>query len=256
MATKEDTIRATVRALRARPPDGLDDVSADGTLGVRVVEIDLAPDLYGRTFRPTNGGSTRPATSGNRRPAASPRQWSPSTPGNELRLECCRGSRTGRQTLRRTADQPVSRPVATAVVAESMTVACASPSPMPWTREHAPTPSGVLERQRASPGRTRAARPRTRSRPEVKVIVRPGRSRERRPRRLDHRSGGPMPLSSTRARRRRRSAGPSLRGKRREPDTARRRRPGRLRQFPDTGRRPCTLRTPYRAASRRRPATP
>ena len=164
MATREDTIRATVRSLRARPPDGLDTCWSDGTVGVRVVEVDLH-----KTYTvdlPTN----------KRRLDADGNIWRPE-PGSIAaaviaeygrqceRLACCEA--TARAATLGTPGQ--GQPVVTVVNTDAdgclhVTIA------QPWSREQLAA-LRRLERQRAAQADleqlARGPVP-----PEVKVIVR------------------------------------------------------------------------------------
>ena len=165
MPTQSDTIKATVRALRARPPDGL------GRQSQQTARWAFA------WSKPTCTGPIRSTLPTNkRRLDAAGNVWQP-PPGSvaaavvaeyarqRLRLECCearvRAANIG------TADQ--GQPVATAVVAADDGCLCVTIA-QPWTREQLDA-LRRLERQRAAQAEleqlARGPVP-----PEVKVIVR------------------------------------------------------------------------------------
>ena len=146
MPTQSDTIKATVRALRARPPDGLDDCSADGTRGVRVVETDAH-----RTYTvdlPTN----------KRRLDAAGNVWQPA-PGSvsaaviaEYGRQCerlaCAEARVRAARLGTLDTDGQSEPIAIAVNCDADGCLCVTVA-QPWTREQLAA-LRRLERQRAA----------------------------------------------------------------------------------------------------------
>ena len=142
MPSKSDLIRATVRALRARPPDGLDDCSADGSVGVRVIESDAHRsyttlrtdprklDADGNPWRPTPGSLS----------AAVIAEY-----GRQVERLACAEARVRAANIG-TADQ--GQPVATAVVCDADGCLCVTIA-QAWTRAQLDA-LRRLEKQRAA----------------------------------------------------------------------------------------------------------
>lgn len=162
--TRGDAIRATVRSLRRTPPEGLDDCSSDGTIGVRVVEstdhltytVDLPTnprklDADGNPWRPAPGSIAAAVITEYGRQCE--------------RLACCEA--TARAATLGTPGQ--GQPVATAVVCDADGRLCVTIAE-PWTAAQL-TALRKLEKQRAAQVAleelARGPDP-----PEIKVIVR------------------------------------------------------------------------------------